>query len=48
MVNRFDRGERIRVVTYTGFTANACHQEVKLDFEQAVSKHDSFDGSFCL
>lgn len=36
MVERFDRGERVRVAAYTGFTTNACHQEVKLDFEQAV------------
>jgi hypothetical protein len=29
---RFDKGERIDVESYSGFTPNACHQEVELKF----------------
>jgi len=38
MNERFDRGDRIRVNAYTGFTPNACHQEVELIFEQSPEK----------
>jgi hypothetical protein len=33
----FDQGYRIRVAAYSGFTPNACHQEVELTFEQRRS-----------
>ena len=34
MIERFDRGERIDVERYAGFTPNACHQEVELVFKK--------------
>jgi hypothetical protein len=40
LLERFDRGERVSVVAYTGFTTNACHQEVELYFEQAETRYD--------
>ena len=35
---RFERGERIKVDFYCGFTPSGCHQEVELIFEQAGVK----------
>jgi hypothetical protein len=34
LIERFNHGERINVEMYTGFTPNACHQEVELVFEK--------------
>jgi len=34
MIERFNRGERIDVGHYAGFTPNACHQEVELVFKK--------------
>jgi hypothetical protein len=34
MIARFDRGERIEVERYAGFTPNSCHQEVELFFKK--------------
>jgi hypothetical protein len=32
LLDRFERGERVDVEAYNGFTPNACHQEVPLHF----------------
>lgn len=32
LADRFERGERLDVASYDGFTPNACHQEVELRF----------------
>jgi hypothetical protein len=34
LAERFERGDRIRVETYSGFVPSACHQEVELTFEK--------------
>ena len=34
MITRFDQGDRIRVENYSGFTPNACHQEMELIFDK--------------
>lgn len=34
MITRFDQGDRICVEHYSGFTPNACHQEVELVFKK--------------
>jgi hypothetical protein len=35
LAKKFDQGSRIDVAAYTGFTPNACHQEVDLLFKKA-------------
>jgi hypothetical protein len=32
LMERFDRGERVDVAAYSGFTPNGCHQEIELVF----------------
>ena len=32
LLDRFERGERVDVTTYSGFVPNSCHQEVPLQF----------------
>jgi hypothetical protein len=36
LTDRFDRGERIKVDAYTGFSPNGCHQEVEFVFEKCA------------
>jgi len=35
---KFELGERIQVEAYSGFTPEACHQEVELIFENHESR----------
>jgi hypothetical protein len=40
--SRFEQGERIQVVAYSGFTPEACHQEVDLIFEKHENRQYGF------